>query len=300
MKTFNAISFLVLGLATLFINGCTGSTKAENADERPNIILILTDDLGYSDVGFNGAKDIITPNLDKLAYEGTIFSSAYVVHPFCGPSRAGLLTGRYPHKFGSQYNLPRTGEMSPGPEAGIPVEETYFTNYLQEAGYQTSAIGKWHLGTQKEFHPNSRGFDDYFGFLGGGHNYFPEQFKVAYQRQKEKGVDPIWDYLTPLEHNGEDVEIDEYLTDALSHQAVNFIEQYAQSDDPFFMYLAYNAPHVPLEAKEEDLALFSKIEDEARRNYAAMVYSVDRGVGEIVEALKSTGAYENTLICFPE
>ena len=262
---------------------------------KPNIVVILCDDLGYADVGFNGSKDIITPELDKLAKNGTIFSSAYVAHPFCGPSRAALMTGRYPHEFGAPYNLP---DMGMNLKDGVPVEETFFSNALQKAGYYTSAIGKWHLGYGDQFHPNNRGFDDFYGFLGGGHDYFPEAFKVKYDAQVKNGNKNIYAYLKPLTHNMKEVDETEYITDALSREAVRVVKEAKEKKKPFFMYLAYNAPHVPLEAKEEDLKMFENIKDHDRRTYAAMVYAVDRGVGQLVKTLKETKQFENTLIVF--
>ena len=283
------------GIVLYFFSLCLGWAEAP----RPNIIVILCDDLGYADVGFNGSKDIKTPHLDSLAESGTIFSSGYVAHPFCGPSRMGLMAGRYPHEFGAPFNLPNSGL---GIEAynreGIAVEEVLMSTALQDAGYFTGAIGKWHMGWESQFHPNNRGFDDFYGFLGGGHQYFPEKFKPAYERQKARGVKWINDYLLPLEHNGVEVDETEYITDALSREAVRFVKQAGEKDQPFFLYLAYNAPHSPLEATEEDLKLYSHIKDKKRRTYAAMVHAVDRGVGELVANLKKTGAYENTLIVF--
>ena len=264
-----------------------------DADGRPNILLILTDDLGYADVGFNGGKDVKTPNLDELAANGMTFSQAYVPHPFCGPSRAGLMTGRYPHNIGAQFNLP-----SEGSNLGVPRREVFISKVLQQAGYFTGAIGKWHLGEASEFHPNQRGFDDFYGFLGGGHKYFPEEFTKTYNAQVAAGNTQIWEYLRPLEHNGEEVEETEYVTDGLSREAVRFVREAARKEKPFFLYLAYNAPHTPLEAKDEDLALFMGIEGEKRRTYAAMVYAVDRGVGGIVDALRDTREFDNTLIVF--
>ncbi|MGY3791207.1 sulfatase family protein [Aquimarina sp. 433] len=263
--------------------------------DRPNIVLILCDDLGYSDVGFNGSEDIKTPELDALASNGIIFSSAYVAHPFCGPSRAALMTGRYPHQIGSQYNLPRAHNNA---EKGISLQETFISKVLQQAGYYTGAIGKWHLGTITKYHPNNRGFDDFYGFLGGGHNYFPEQFKAAYQEQKDAGNTEIWDYITPLEYNGAEVDENEYITDALSREASKFVNKASEKESPFFLYLSYNAPHTPLEAKEEDLKVYAHIKDEKRKTYAAMVHAVDRGVGQLINTLEKTEQLENTLIVF--
>lgn len=296
----NMKRLLILSLVTIF-SACSGvkSQSVKSSDtkaSRPNIIIIMTDDQGYADVGFNGSKDITTPELDKLANSGTICTSAYVAHSFCGPSRAGLLTGRYPHEFGSQFNLPANSEESVG--EGIPLSEKFISSVLQESGYRTGVIGKWHLGAVEGYEPKDRGFDDFYGFLGGGHNYFPDDYVTKYNQQKAAGNKHIWEYLTPLQRNGVEVTEDEYLTDELSHDAVRFVSESSKNDKPFFLYLAYNAPHTPLEAKEEDMQKFSHIKDKARRTYAAMVYAVDRGVGELVEALKATNQYDNTLIVF--
>lgn len=269
------------------------SVFADN--DRPNILLILADDLGYADVGFNGSVDIKTPSLDSLANQGMTFTRAYTAHPFCGPSRAGLMTGRYPHKFGSQFNLPDTA-MSGG--LGIPTEETFISEVLKDNGYFTGVIGKWHLGEEKKYHPNNRGFDEFYGFLPGGHSYFPEEFNRRYDELVKSGRTDIPDYIKPLEHNGKPVRETEYITDALSREAVNFITKTVKNEQPWFLYLAYNAPHTPLQAKPEDLEVFSHIADKKRRTYAAMVYAMDRGIGRVIEALEETGQSDNTLVLF--
>jgi len=267
--------------------------------EKPNVVVILCDDLGYADVGFNGARDIRTPELDRLAKGGTIFTSAYVAHPFCGPSRTALMTGRYPHVIGAPFNLPNSGDgIERYNNLGVGVHETFISEVLRKAGYFTGAIGKWHLGITAPYQPNSRGFDDFYGFLGGGHDYLPAKFGPAYDRQVKAGTKYINEYLLPLEHNGKPVTETEYLTDGLSREAVRFVHEAAAKKTPFFLYLAYNAPHTPLQAKPQDLAQFPDIKDRKRQTYAAMVYGVDRGVGELVKALKATGAYDNTLIVF--
>ncbi|MDO6801978.1 sulfatase-like hydrolase/transferase [Wenyingzhuangia sp. 1_MG-2023] len=264
-------------------------------DKRPNILVILCDDLGYSDVGFNGSKDIKTPNLDKLAHAGVIMSSGYVAHPFCGPSRTSIMTGKYSHVMGAQFNIPSNSEHT---GYGIPLDNKFISKELQEAGYYTGAFGKWHLGADAPYHPNKRGFDEFFGFLGGGHRYFPDQYRPVYEFQKENGNKNIHDYLKPLEHNGKEVKETEYITDAFTREAITFVEKSVKREQPFFMYLAYNAPHVPLEAKKEDFKVFPEIKDDKRRTYAAMVYAVDRGVGALVETLKKEHQFENTLIVF--
>lgn len=294
MKNLNVLRTTILGL-TLFGMSC--NTLANNQMERPNIVVILTDDMGYADVGFNNSPDIKTPNLDTLAEQGATFSSAYNVHPFCGPSRAGLMTGRYPHKIGSQFNLPRSNRSG---GLGIDINETYISKVLQDSGYFTGAIGKWHLGEDAEFHPNNRGFEEFYGFLNGGHDYFPEKFKPQYEKQRKEGLNnAIYQYIRPLEHNGKEVDEKEYITDGLSREAVKFIEKAADDkQQPFFLYLAYNAPHSPMQAKQEDMAQFPEIKDNQRRIYAGMVYAVDRGVKKLVDSLKATGQYDNTLIVF--
>lgn len=269
------------------------------SDSRPNIVLILCDDLGYSDVGFNGSGDIRTPKMDRLAEAGVVFTSAYVVHPFCGPSRMGMMTGRYPHEFGAPFNLPNSGHgIDEYNRLGVPVGETLISKVLQDAGYYTGAFGKWHMGIQSEFHPNNRGFDEYYGFLGGGHRYFPDEYQPIYESQKKSGQKHINDYLLPLERNGKEVRETEYITDALSREAAQFIKSASTKDQPFFAYVAYNAPHSPLEARAEDMALYADIKDVKRRKFAGMMTAVDRGVGSIAEALKEAGEYENTLIIF--
>ena len=287
MKTLLPILATVLSI--------TSAQLGDACAESPNIIVILCDDLGYADVGFNGGKDITTPELDRLAKGGTIFTSAYVAHPFCGPSRMGLMSGRYPHEYGAPYNLPHSGEEI---EEGVPVTETLISTVLHDAGYFTGAVGKWHMGDASQFHPNHRGFDDYYGFLGGGHEYFPSRYRPIYERQVKNAAKFIREYIRPLEHNGKEVEETEYITDALSREAIRFVNEATAKPQPFFLYLAYNAPHSPLQAKEEDLQKFANIEDEKRRTYAAMVYAVDRGVGKLVHTLQATGELENTLIVF--
>jgi arylsulfatase A-like enzyme len=270
--------------------------------EQPNLLIIMTDDQGYADTGFQGSADIRTPNLDRLAADGLVFENGYVCHPVCGPSRTGLMTGRYPHRFGLQVNTPFS---QIDPEWGVPLTEHFFPQDLQAAGYRTGVLGKWHLGATDEYHPNNRGFDYFFGFLGGGANFFPADYKCVrdwHFQNAKKNPPPVepnpeaLGYVLPLLKNQDYVEETGYLTDILSREAVAFIDR--NKDRPFFLYLAYNAPHKPLEATPEDLALFGHIENEKRRTYAAMIYAVDRGVGQVRDKLEQEGLLDNTIIVY--
>ena len=259
--------------------------------QKPNIVFVMVDDLGYGDLGYTGATDIPTPNIDALANGGIKLTSAYSVHPFCGPSRMGFITGRYPHKFGAQYNLADNSSIN----LGIPTNERMMSNMLQDAGYRTGLVGKWHLGDESQYHPNNRGFDDFYGFLYGGHRYFPSQYKAAYNGPNS------WVYNHPLQRNGVTVtDDDEYITDELTNEGIRFINEAASSNKPFFLFMSYNAPHSPLEAKTEDMNVdvIKDISNADRRKYAAMVYAVDRGMKRLVDALKQQNIYNNTLIVF--
>ncbi|MEQ1853407.1 MAG: sulfatase-like hydrolase/transferase [Chthoniobacteraceae bacterium] len=252
---------------------------AENA-RRPNIIVISADDLGYADVGFNGCKDIPTPHIDSLAKHGVRCTNGYVSHPFCSPTRAGFMTGRYQHRFGHENN---PAWLPEDPKIGLPVDQITLPQVLQKAGYVTGAVGKWHLGAHPQFHPNARGFTEYFGFLGGGHNYLP-------------GMKGGVEYNIPVVRNQEPVEVKEYMTDELSREAAAFVTRHKAA--PFFLYLAYNAVHTPLQAPEKYLSRFSKITDERRRTYAAMTSAMDDGIGQVLAAVKDAGIEKDTMIWF--
>ena len=268
-------------LATIVFAASLSCTTV--AQQPPNIIVIMADDMGYADAGFAGATDIQTPNLDALAASGVTFTNGYVTHPYCGPSRAGLLTGRYQHRFGFGTN---PAYDPSNPYMGIDPAETLFPKRLQEAGYRTGVIGKWHLGAAAPFHPHKRGFDYFYGFLGGGHDYF----RIDLRQPVKEG------YTQALERNGRPAEFDGYLTTALSNDAVDFVE--SSQDSPFFLYLAYNAPHAPQQAPKEAIAKYSHIENSKRRVYAAMVDVMDEGIGKVIDALERNGLRDNTLVFF--
>lgn len=254
-------------------------------NKQPNVIIILSDDQGWGDVGFNGATDIPTPNLNQLAKEGVVFSQGYSSHPYCSPSRAGLLTGRYQQKFGHENN-PENEKQGEDTVVGLPQNELMISELLQQNDYQTCAIGKWHLGNAKKFLPNQRGFDDWYGFSGGGFNYWGR----TTSKNRELGV----------MRDGKLVPENEltYLTDDFSNEAVNYIDKYSKNEKPFFMYLAYNAPHAPIQATKEYVDKVKHIENGERAAYAAMVVGMDAGIGKVIQKLKDTGEYENTLIIF--
>jgi arylsulfatase A-like enzyme len=257
---------------------------------RPNVIIILTDDLGYADVGFNGCKDIPTPNIDRIAKNGVVFTSAYVSYAVCAPSRAGLITGRYQDRFGYSRNpLYRPFD----PNIGLPLTEQTLPELLQQSGYKTIGIGKWHLGVHERFRPWNRGFNEFFGFLGGGHRYLPAEYDIQHQ---DSAKTEAQSYRTKLIRNETMVEESEYLTDALSREAVSFIERNKQQ--PFFLYLAYNAPHAPLQATAKYLDRFEHIKNPKRKTYAAMVSAVDDGVGALLDKLQELNLIENTIVIF--
>ena len=249
---------------------------------KPNVMVIIADDLGYHDVGFQGSKDIPTPHLDKLAARSLICTNGYVSHPFCSPTRAGIMTGRYQHRFGHENNPAWLPEST---SAGLSMNETTFPSLMKQAGYTTGAVGKWHLGAHPQFHPNKRGFDEYFGALGGGHVYLPGDKGGA-------------EYTIPLNRNGIDEPHTKYLTEHFGDEASAFVSRHAGDGKPWMLYLAFNAPHTPLQAPKEWLEKFASIQPEQRRTYAAMVASMDAAIGGVLAKLDETKQTENTLIYF--
>ncbi|MBN8421349.1 MAG: sulfatase [Verrucomicrobia bacterium] len=249
---------------------------------KPNVLLIVADDLGYNDLGFQGSTDIPTPNLDKLAAQSLVCTNGYVSHPFCSPTRAGIMTGRYQQRFGHENN---PAWLPQDTVAGLPLTETTYPQLMQKAGYTTGAVGKWHLGAHPQFHPNKRGFDEYFGALGGGHQYFPGD---------KGGVE----YTIPLNRNGKDEPQTKYLTEQFGDEASSFIGRHAGESKPWMLYLAFNAPHTPLQAPQKWLDKYSQLTDKNRQTYAAMVSSMDEAIGAVLMQLDTTKQRDNTLIYF--
>lgn len=284
------ILLFTLPLVLAFFAYKTIDSKKRKKNKKPNVVVILVDDLGYQDVGFNGSKEIPTPNIDRVANEGVKFTNGYVTYAVCGPSRAGLITGRYQDRFGSGRNpLWAPNDIA----QGLSLEEETIADVLGREGYKSMALGKWHLGGHEKLRPLKRGFDEFYGFLTGGHRYFPEEWTLNDISEIKQHSDA---YRTKLLHNDTRVDEKEYLTDALSREAVRFVDENA--DEPFFMYLAYNAPHAPLQATPKYLERFSHMEKGKRKTYCAMVSAVDDGVGLLLDKIDEKKIADNTIVIF--
>lgn len=274
------IKLLYIGI-TLFV--AQTLVYSQNSVQKPNFVIILADDLGYGDLGFTGSTEIRTPNIDALAKTGIQCTQGYVSAPVCGPSRAGLMTGKNQVNFGFDNNpivdLPQFDENY----VGIPLEEKTMADRLASLGYTNGLIGKWHLGEADHFHPTKRGFHEFWGYRGGGHNYF------AYKPDGSS-------YKNSIESNYKTPQEITYLTDNKGDECVDFIKRHKK--DPFFLYASFNAPHAPMQATKADLKLYSDIKNKKRRTYAAMIHRLDVNVGRIVEELKKQKIYKNTVIVF--
>lgn len=270
--------------------GCEQGQKKITQKNHPNVIVIMTDDLGYVDVGFNGSKDIPTPNIDRIAQNGVKFTNGYTPYSVCSPSRAGFITGRYQQRFGYERNA----QYRPNdPNMGLPQTEKTIPEVIGQSGYTSGIIGKWHLGAHISNHPLNRGFDFFYGHLGGGHRYFPEELTI---KDSYSFSDEPMSYRSWIMRDHQPEKTDEYLTDEFSNEAVAFVEK--NQKGPFFLYLAYNAPHGPLQATQKYLDRFEQIENKKRKTYAAMVSAVDDGVGRLLDKLEALKISENTMIFF--
>jgi len=257
----------------LLVNLCV--LTSFGADSRPSVIILLADDLGYGDVGFHGS-DIATPNLDRIANEGVRLESFYSC-PMCSPTRAGLMTGRYPLRFGMMRSV-----VPPQREYGLDPSEETLAEVFEQAGYQhRGVVGKWHLGHRRiQWFPTQQGFTYFVGCLNGAIDYFTH----------ERNGELDW-------HRNEKPSTEEgYSTDLIGNAAVDFIEA-VPGDEPYFLYVPFNAPHSPFQAKEVDLEKYPQREGD-RKIYAAMVDSMDQAVGRILEAARARGDWENTLVLF--
>lgn len=273
---------ITLTLATFLFCSATTAQSNDNSG-KPNFILIVADDLGYADLSMNGSKQIPTSNIDRLAQEGVRFTQGYVSAPVCSPSRAGLLTGRNQVHFGHDNNIGGNQTGFDPNFLGLPLTETTIASRLHDLDYVTGLVGKWHLGDESHFHPLKRGFDEFWGYTGGGHNYFMSN-------PDGKG------YLCPIESNYKTPQPITYLTDNKGDECVDFIKRH--KNEPFFLFASFNAPHAPMQATDDDLERFKHIQDEKRKKYCAMVYRLDINVGKIMEAVEKEGLADNTLIVF--
>jgi arylsulfatase A-like enzyme len=265
------------------------TARAAAAPRPPNVVVILADDLGYGDVSADGGDWIPTPNIDALARSGARFTDGYVTAAVCSPSRAGLLTGRHQSRFGFEFL--QWGR----PNAAPPPSEVMIPTVMKRAGYATGMIGKWHLGQAPGVQPVDRGFDEYYGVLGGATSYLPKLGPTD-----EAAITGMDNVITrerdPIYRGREVVHPTAYLTDEFTSQAVSFIQRHRQS--PFFLYVAYNAPHVPLQATAKYLDRFKSVKEPYRRVYAAMVSALDDGVGNILKELDESGLRDNTVVIF--
>lgn len=256
-----------------------------NSRERPNVVIFLTDDQGYGDLSCMGNTDFRTPNLDRLAHSGVRFTDWYSNSPVCSPSRASLLTGRYPGNAGVRSIL--AGHRT---ASGLPAEVPTIAEALKALGYRTAMFGKWHLGLADGSRPGDHGFDHWFGFLAGCVDYYSHIFYWG----MAGGLDPLHDLW---EDDGEVWQNGVYLTDEITRRAVRYVRRTANAEEPFFMYVPYNAPHYPMHAPKKYLDRFPKLSPD-RRIMAAMLSAVDDGVGQITDELERQGVLDDTLIVF--
>jgi arylsulfatase A-like enzyme len=284
---------------------------------QPNIVVLFADDLGYGELSCQGSTDIPTPHIDSIAAKGVRFTAGYVAAPNCSPSRAGLLTGRTPTRFGYEFNP--TGALNEDPAFGLPSQEITMAEALHDAGYTTGLIGKWHQGGTAAFHPFRHGFDEFFGFTHEGHYFVPPPYNGVTTMLRRKtlpggkkgtwigkkgliyhthmgGNEPDYDANNPIVRGGQPVVENEYLTDALTREAVDFIDRH--DDKPFFLYLAYNAVHSPLQGADAYMQKFAHIDNIHRRIFAAMLANMDDSVGAVLAQLRKSGLEDNTLLFF--
>lgn len=270
-----------MGCAALCLRG--GSVSGQR--QKPNVLLIVSDDAGYMDLGFMGGQEIVTPRIDALARQGVVCTNGYVTASVCAPSRAGLMTGRYQQRFGSEFNLSDMPEPDyTQDDVGLDLQETTLADALKAQGYYTAAIGKWHMGESDAHYPLKRGFDEFYGPRGGNRSYF--------------GISGAVPFNSEIHHNGKRVPEDEitYLTDNFTDAAIRVINE--NKHRPFFIYLSYTAVHGPLHAKKEHRDRYSHVANSRRRTYAGMMASLDEGIGRLSEVLKETGLKDDTLVIF--
>ena len=284
MIRLSAAALLAAGFASL---AAAADTAPGGNATKPNVIVILSDDVGWAEFGFQGCKDIPTPHIDSIASGGVKFTNGYVAATVCSPSRAGLMTGRYPTRFGHEFNG-GGGEGGAGKAAkgggnfGLPLSETLFPQRMKALGYATCCIGKWHLGGGKEYLPMARGFDEFYGTVANTTYYNPPQFIDS---RKSPDVSPVKDPNF-------------YTTEAYRERAIDWIGK--QAGKPYFLYLPFNADHGPLQpaAPQKYLDRFPHIQDQKRKEFAGAMAALDDAVGAVLKKVRDLGQEENTLVFF--
>lgn len=273
---------ILLGIAMIFSSKLSGQESIpiqETNSTQPNVVILYSDDAGYADFGFQPdcAEDIrsLTPHIDSIARDGVRFTNAYMSGCVCSPSRAGLMTGRYQGRFGFDNNIP------PGTQSGLSLDETFGPKRLQNLGYKTGLVGKWHLGYPDAYHPNERGFDWFYGLLKGSRSYYPIK-NVSKHRV-------ILENRTPTAEEG-------YITDRFGDAAVRFINK--NKDEAFFLFVSFTAPHSPNQPNKNDLERIRHIENKQRQNFAGLLVSLDDNIGKILKAIEANGIADNTIVIF--
>jgi arylsulfatase A-like enzyme len=307
----------VKSVARMLILPLLCGASACAASRPPNIVVLFADDLGYGELGCQGNSEIPTPHIDSIAQNGVRFTDAYVTGPVCSPSRAGLVSGRYQDRFGYTINV--MPHVEGGTDEGLPRTETTVGEYLQACGYRTGIIGKWHLGARADYNPVNNGFDYFYGFVHEGHYYVPPPYDGATTMLRKKplpdgatgrwtapggkmlyhdilGNEPLYDLHNSILRGLRPVQENRYLTDAFTDEAVQFIDR--NKERPFFLYLAYNAVHSPLQGADAYMEKMSHIPDIHRRIFAAMLANLDDSVGAVLGKIRACGLEENTLIFF--
>lgn len=281
-----AVASVLFGLTACVGGGAHG---LKSASRQPNVIVILADDLGYGDTSAYGGA-IPTPNLEALTASGVRFTNAYVAAAVCAPSRAALLSGRSPTRFGFEFNPVGRDEQT-----GLALSETTLAQLMKRAGYATGMVGKWHIGQAAGYHPLDRGFDSYFGMLGGATEYITIpadgdiSAKVYGDAQTTRAAFPVFRGRLPVNEP-------RYLTEAFTDEARGFIR--SNKDHPFFLYLAYTAPHTPLQATKKYADRFPNIASPYKRTYAAMVSALDDGIGAVMAEVRAQGLERDTVVIF--
>src|SRR4051794_15358250 len=243
------------------------------AADKPNVVIFYADDLGWGETSCFGCKDIPTPHIDSLASNGVKFTQGYVAATYCSPSRAGLMTGRYPTRFGHEFN-------SVANVTGLRLDQTTLADRLKSLGYATACVGKWHLGNKPEYRPTKRGFDEFFGTLANTPFFHPRAFVDSRVSDEVREI----------------TDDSFYTTDEYAKRALDWLDK--NRSKPKFLYLPFNAQHAPLEAPQKYLDRFTSIADEKRRTFAAMMAGMDIAIGQVLAKIREMGQEDNTIYFF--